>query len=123
MRDCCGLETDTIIHLFCDCPKVDKISKEIIDWLNSLGYKLGDLTDVQIIFGELTYDPIINRNRLETNSLIFEGKKSLNVKRLQYFLRAKQKIMLLLITILKRNFREYGHLNKLNKSKYPCTMT
>ena len=75
MCDCCGLETDTIIHLFCDCPKVNNISKEIIEWLNSLGYTLSDLTDVQIIFGELTYDPIINRNRLEKNSPTFEGKK------------------------------------------------
>ena len=70
----CEEEEETITHLFCDCPKTCPIWKKIVDWLNSLGYRLGYYTDVQILFGDQRFDPIIKKINIATKYLIFKQK-------------------------------------------------
>ena len=90
-----GQERKTTIHLFCDCPKINHVWKDIVDWLNSLEYRLGYLTDVQIMFGAPTFYPIINKIIIATKFLIFRGK-------------TKLKELLLQTTIHKKDFGVYG---------------
>ena len=91
----CVDEAETIIHLFCDCPKNCSIWKNIVDWLNSLGYRLGYFTDVQILFGDKKFDPIVNKVIIASKYLIFKQKtktSAVTFKKLLYFLKSESEI-------------------------------
>ena len=92
--DRCKEETETITHLFCDCSSNNNIWKNMIDWLNSLGYRLGYLTDIQILFGDPKLDPIVNKIIIICKYQIFKTKSNNNtisLKKLLYFLKNEGK--------------------------------
>ena len=85
--DRCKEEIETITHLFCDCSSNNNIWENLIDWLNSLGYRLAYLTDVQILFGDPKLDPIVNTIIIMCKYQIFKTKSKNNtiyLKRLLY---------------------------------------
>ena len=82
----CEGEEETITHRFCDCPKTCSIWKNIVDWLNSLAYRLGYFTDVQILFCGQRFDPIINKIIIASKYL------ELNLKKLLYFLKSESEV-------------------------------
>ena len=91
----CEGEEETITHRFCDCPKTCSIWKNIVDWLNSLAYRLGYFTDVQILFCGQRFDPIINKIIIASKNLIFKQKSKrmeLNLKKLLYFLKSESEV-------------------------------
>ena len=71
-----------------------------------------DLLNLQIIFGEPTYDPIINKIIKATKVLIFKRKieiESLSVKK-HYFLKTENDIENVLTNNnTKKSFGAYGH--------------
>ena len=71
------------------------IWKNIVDWLNSLGYRLGYFTDVQILFGDKKFDPIVNKVIIASKYLIFKQKtktSAVTFKKLLYFLKSESEI-------------------------------
>ena len=90
--DRCKEEIETITHLFCDCSGNNNIWKDIIDWFNSLGYRLAYLTDVQILFGDPKLDPILNKIIIACKYQIFKAKAKKNticLKKLLYYLKSE----------------------------------
>ena len=60
------------LKLFVIVLKFKKIG-ESVNWLNSLGYTLDCVTDVQILFGDQILDPIINKIIVASKYLIFKS--------------------------------------------------
>ena len=50
------------------------IWQELVDWFNTHGLGLTYLTDSQILFGDRSWDPIINRIVIVVKSIIFNNK-------------------------------------------------
>ena len=72
--DFCGQDSESILHLFCECDISTMIWQELVDWLNTHGLGLTYLTDSQILFGDRSWDPIINRIVIVVKCIIFRNK-------------------------------------------------
>ena len=73
---------------------LNNIWKNLIDWLNTLGYRLAYLTDVQILFGDPKLDPIVNKIIIVCKYQIFKTKSNNNtisLKKLLYNLKNEGK--------------------------------
>ena len=66
--DFCGLEPETILHLFCECDVSACIWEEVVNMCNQFGYNIKYLTHKQILFGYPSLDPIFNRMLLNTGN-------------------------------------------------------
>ena len=49
--DYCGLEVESILHLFCECDVSTLIWQQIIDWLNTYSLNLSYLTYSDPLWG------------------------------------------------------------------------
>ena len=49
--DCCGLEPEIILYLFCECHVSACIWKEVVNMCNQFGYNIKYLTDTHIYLG------------------------------------------------------------------------
>ena len=74
--DCeyCGQEEESLLHLFCECDLSTQIWQELVDWLGKQGQKINYLTDSQILLGDPSLDPVINRIIITTKVSIFKNK-------------------------------------------------
>ena len=80
--DYCGLEVESILHLFCECDVSTLIWQQIIDWLNTHGLNLNNLTDTQILFVDKNWYPVVNIIIILTKWTIFKNKakgKAINI--------------------------------------------
>ena len=66
----CGMEEETIQHLFCECDLATAIWQEITGWLKTQGRSIEYLRDSQIILGDPKLDPVINGIILTTKVAI-----------------------------------------------------
>ena len=71
----CGLEDESIQHLFCECDLATTIWQDIIEWLKKQGRNIEYFKDSQIILGDSNLDPVINRIILTAKIAIFKNKK------------------------------------------------
>ena len=71
----CGMEEETIQHIFCECDLATSIWHEITGWLKKQGRSIEYLRDSQIILGDPKLDPVINRIILTTKIAIFKNKE------------------------------------------------
>ena len=65
---------ESLLHLFCECDLSTQIWQEIVDWLGKQGQKINYLTDSQILLGDPSLDPVINRIIITTKVSIFKNK-------------------------------------------------
>ena len=70
----CGMEEETIQHLFCECDLATSIWQEKTGWLKTHGRSIEYLRDSQIILGDPKLDLVINRIILTTKVAIFKNK-------------------------------------------------
>ena len=73
--DFCGRDFESILHLFCECDISTMIWQELVDWLYTHGLGLTYLTDSQILFGDRSRDPIVNRIVIVVKFIIFKNKQ------------------------------------------------
>ena len=74
--DFCGIETESILHIFCECDLTTHIWQSIADWLVKSGIRIGYLSDSQIIFGDKYWDAVVNRIIIIAKKVIFNDKVS-----------------------------------------------
>ena len=72
--DYCGQAEESLIHLFCECDITSGIWQDVLDWLGNQSIRTEYLTDIQIIFGDPKFDPVINRVLVTTIMIIFKNK-------------------------------------------------
>ena len=72
--DYCGLEKESLIHLFCECDISTIIWQDIVEWLKGTGQRIDYLTDSQILLEDPRFDPVINRIIITTKICIFKNK-------------------------------------------------
>ena len=77
--DFCGLETESIIHIFCECEVTTPIWHHISNWLERSGIRLGYLTHSQIVFGDKNWDEVVNRIIIVTKRVIFYNKRTRSI--------------------------------------------
>ena len=73
--DYCGLEPESLEHVFCECDIATDIWQKVVDWLNQQGYSIEYLTDEQILLGRPTSDQVVNRIIMTTKISIFNNKE------------------------------------------------
>ena len=81
--DYCGQEEESLLHLFCECDLSTQIWQELVDWLGKQGQKINYLTDSQILLGDPSLDPVINRIIITTKASIFKNKGGNSPKLIQ----------------------------------------
>ena len=74
----CGLEDESIQHLFCECDLATTIWQDIIDWLKKQGRNIEYFKDSQIILGDSQLDPVIIRIILTAKVAIFKNRKKVH---------------------------------------------
>ena len=89
--DFCGLETESIIHIFCECEVTTPIWQHISKWLERSGIRLGYLTHSQIVFGDKNWDAVVNRIIIVTKRVIFYNKRTKSIPSLIQVLRTLKK--------------------------------
>ena len=67
----CTSDSETILHLFCECDLTTGVWQEIINWLNPQGFRFEYFRDSQIILGDPRIDAVVNRILLTTKIAIF----------------------------------------------------
>ena len=72
----------SLIHLFCECDIAAAIWQEVVDWLGRQLIKTEYLTDSQILLGEPSFDPVVNRVLITTKMIIFKNKVEMRAPRL-----------------------------------------